>query len=403
VVPMDVRAVVVSWPVDAQRGEVTRFCARHGVSRSWFYEVRARARSGDALSAMAPRPRAAQTRHPQAIALEIEELAVRIRKELTDQGLDHGPITVRFHLLQTGVRAPAASTLARVFTRRGMVAAQPQKRPRSSYRRFAFAQVHECWQLDAFEWKLADDSKCVIFQLLDDCSRYLLGSLVALAETSEAAISVTGAAIESFQVPCLLLSDNGVALNRDRLGVTTRLVTYLTDLGCKPITGRPSHPQTQGKDERVHQPLQSWLRAHPAAKTLAELQTLVDQFDEYYNFQRPHQSLQMRTPAHALAEGPTAIAPQHRHPRPTRPARVLAKSRHVAANGNISVRKHTIQLGWEHAGTQVTVVSSDATVNVFDRRGNHIRTVVLEPGKTYYGNGRPRGGRHPARDLSTLT
>lgn len=402
VVPVDVRAEVVSWPADALRGEVTRFCARHGVSRSWFYEVRRRALSEDALSALQPRPRRQGVRHRQAIAVEVEELAVRIRKELADQGLDHGPVTVRFHLLQAGVHAPAASTLARVFTRRGMVVGQPQKRPRSSYRRFAFAQVHECWQLDAFEWRLADGSKCVIFQLLDDHSRYLLGSLVAPAETSQAAITLVRAAIGRFQVPCLLLSDNGTALNRDRLGQTTGLVSYLSGLGCKPITGRPRHPQTQGKDERVHQPAQNWLRAHQAAASLTALQAEINRFDAYYNNRRPHQALGMQTPAQALADGPIAIPPQP-PTRPSTPIRALAQTRHVAANGNISVRKHTIQLGWEHAGTHVTVVHSDALVNVFDTRGRHIRSVVLEPNKTYYGNGRPKGGRHPRRQVSTLT
>lgn len=400
---MDVRVLVINWPSDALRGEVTRFCARHGVSRSWFYELRGRAQSEDTLSMLQPRVREPAARHPQAIPLEIEELAVRIRKELADRGLDHGPLTVRFHLRQRGVPAPAASTLARVFERRGMVIAQPQKRPRSSYRRFAFALVHECWQLDALEWRLADGTKCVIFQLLDDCSRYLLASLVAAAETSQAAIAVTRTGIEAYQVPCLFLSDNGTALNRGRLGQTTALVTYLSGLGAKPITGRPYHPQTQGKNERVHQPLQQWLRAHPTAQTMAELQILVDEFDDYYNHTRPHQSLQMRTPAQALAQGPVAIAPPPAEPADRGPARALVKPRRVAANGNISVRHHTIQLGWEHAKTQVTVMLTGATVNIFDNHGHHIRSVVLEPGKTYYGNGRPKGGRHPSRKLSTLT
>jgi putative transposase len=244
----------------------------------------------------------------------------------------------------------------------------------------------------------------VIFQLLDDCSRYLLASLVAPAETGQAAIAVTRTGIEAFQVPCLFLSDNGSALNRDRLGQTTPLVTYLTGMGAKPITGRPSHPQTQGKDERVHQPLQNWLRAHSTAESMAELQTRVNEFDEYYNHTRPHQSLQMRTPAQALAQGPIAMAPQPPDTAPGRgPARALVRPRRVAANGNISVSKRTIQLGWEHAKTQVTVLHTEATVNIFDRHGHHIRTVILEPGKTYYGNGRPKGGRHPSRKVSTLT
>jgi putative transposase len=391
---MDVRSLVVTWPENAPRGAVARFVEEHGVSRAWFYDVRARARSEGALAAMQPRPRSPAARHPQAIPSEVEELAVRIRKELADDGWDHGPLSVRHELQELGVAAPAASTLARIFTRHGMVVAQPQKRPRSSYRRFEFARVHECWQLDAFEWTLAGGSTCVIFQVLDDHSRYLIASHVAPGERSADAITVVTTGIERFQVPCLLLSDNGTAFNRDRLGRQTQLVALLVSLGCRPITGRPRHPQTQGKDERVHQTLQRWLRARPPAATRADLQHLVEEFDDRYNHHRPHQSLNMRTPAQVLTHDPLAIAPEA--PDPVIPVRpVKAETRRVARNGKISVKDIAIQLGYEHAGTQVTVITSNSSLNIFGADGLHIRSLVLIPGKTYYSNGRPRGRRRP--------
>lgn len=391
---MDVRSLVVTWSEDAPRGAVARFVEEHGVSRAWFYEVRDRARSEGALAAMQPRSRSSGVRHPQAIPVEVEELAVRIRKELADAGWDHGPLSVRHRLQELGVTAPAASTLARVFTRHGMVVPQPHKRPRSSYRRFEFDRVHECWQLDALEWALADGSRCAIFQLLDDHSRYLIASHVAPGERSVDAITVVRSGIERFQVPCLLLSDNGVAFNRDRLGHQTQLVALLTSLGCRPITGRPGHPQTQGKDERVHQTLQRWLRARPAAATHQHLQRLVDEFDDHYNHRRPHQSLSMHTPAHVLTHDPTAIAPEPPDPViASRPVR--AETRRVARNGNISVKDITVQLGCEHSSTEVTVITSNSSLDIFGADGLHIRSLILIPGKTYYSNGRPRSYRRP--------
>ena len=266
VVPVDVRAMVVAWPEDAPRGSVSRFCREHGVSRSWFYEVRARARDTDPLTAMRPRPRATTARHPRAIPVEVEELAVRVRKELADAGWDHGPVTVRHRLGELGLIAPAASTLARVFTRRGMVLAQPQKRPRSSYRRFEFATVHECWQLDAFQTTLADGSICAVYQVLDDRSRALLASHVTGTETAAGAITVIDKAIAAHQVPVLVLTDNGGAFNQTRRGLASQLVTHLQALGCRAITGRPGHPQTQGKDERVHQTTQRWRPPDPGRR-----------------------------------------------------------------------------------------------------------------------------------------
>ena len=403
VVPVDVRAMVVAWPEDASRGAVSRFCRQHGVSRSWFYEMRSRARETDPLTAMRARPRTPHARHRQAIRLEVEELAVRIRKELADGGWDHGPMTVRHKLAELGVQVPAASTLSRVFTRRGMVVPQPQKRPRSSYRRFEFAMVHECWQLDAFQWTLADGSICVVYQVLDDKSRALLASHVTATETAEGAIAVIDKAIAAYQVPVLLLTDNGSAFNQTRRGLSSQLVTHLKQLGCRAITGRPGHPQTQGKDERVHQTTQRWLRARSTADP-GELLAQLEEFDRHYNNHRPHQSLAMRTPATARAEGPVAIPAL---PPPTTEARTAARpvragQRRVGANGKISVRRVAIQLGYEHRYSTVTVVFAAETVSIFDRRGTHIRSLILEPGRTYYSNGRPRGWNNKRR-ASRLT
>jgi putative transposase len=412
VVPMDVRAAIVNWSEDAPRGAVARFCEATGISRSRFYEIRERAVLEGPVEAMSPRPRRYRDPHPQATSLVIEELAVAVRKDLAGQGLDHGPVTVRWHLQQLGVSAPAASTLARIFSRRGMVVPQPQKRPRSSYRRFEFAMVHECWQLDAFEWPLLSAPeelpvKCVIYQVLDDRSRFMLATHVGaagVAENSTDAITVVDQAlVAARQTPCLFLSDNGSAFNQTRVGRTSKLVTHLKRLGCRPITGRPYHPQTQGKDERVHQTLQQWLVAHPAGSQ-AELQEVVDAFDELYNHHRPHQSLGMRTPAQAFKAGPVAIPPQP--PEPSQASggpTVRVAQRKVAKNGNLVVHRHLIQMGLEAGGTTVTVITSGATVNVFDTRGDHIRSVVLVPGQRYYGNGKKSPGGPRRNRSSTLT
>lgn len=399
VVPVDVRALVVAWPDDAPRGAVARFVAEHGVSRSWFYEVRKRAVQESAIAAMGPRARIRPVVHPQAVAIEVEELAVRIRKELTDAGWDHGPLTVRHKLLELGVDAPAASTLARIFTRHAMVTAQPQKRPRSSYRRFEADAVHECWQLDAFEHTLADATKVAVFQLLDDHSRYMIATHVGPRECAQDALKVVAKGIAAHQVPCRLLSDNGTAFNRDRMGTQTQLVAYLRALGCMPITGRPRHPQTQGKDERVHQTLQRWLtaqtRTHGRATTIAELQASVDVFDEHYNNARPHQSLRMRTPAQSLSADPRAIPPlppTRSDPAPKPATPTAMRQRTVDRRGLIKLQSITIMIGYQRRGAVINVVSCGRTLSLFDAQGTHFRNVELVPGQNYYGNGQPRGG-----------
>lgn len=408
VVPVEVRALVLAFDGDAPRGAVTRFCREHSVSRSWFYEVRARGAAEGSLAAMAPRPRGRGIRSPLAIPLAVEEAAVLIRKELADQGWDHGPVTVRHHLLQRGLDAPAASTLARVFTRRGMVTPQPGKRPRSATRRFEFAMVHECWQLDSFEWTVADGSVVHVYQLQDDKSRVLIASHVEPGETAAGAITVLDKGIAAYQVPRMLLSDNGTAFNTTRRGQRSQLVTHLAALGVRCITGRPGHPQTQGKNERVHQTTQRWLRKQPPAADAAALLTqLEEEFMPGYNGRRPHQSLpvdivhgkpRMRTPDRALHLGPVAIAPQPPAAPPPPPTRrPVLQPRRVDANGKIRVRYAGVMLGIEHAGRDVLILLTEHHLDVFDTAGTHLRGQPLTPGQRYYSNGRPKTYRRTPR------
>jgi putative transposase len=394
-VPVDVRMMIVTWPKDAPRGAVGAFCREHGVSRSRFYELRALAGRVGALDAVSA-GRGPRQRPDLLTPAAVEAAAVRIRKELADTGWDHGPISVRARMLTEHLPAPSRATLARIFTRRGMVTPQPAKRPRSSWRRFTFAYVHECWQLDATQTALVDGSTATVFQLLDDHSRFVVASTVATGETSAAAVEVLRAGIAAHQVPLLLLTDNGAAMNPHRWGNTSALAAYAASLGIRAITSRVYHPQTCGKNERVHATLKRWLAAQPRPATLDELTALVAAFDTDYNHTRPHQALNGATPAHVLATGPRAVPPQPPPPptpAPTRPPAPVHDQRVVRVNGTGSARVlggSWIGLGVEHAGSDVLVILEGDTVSVFDAHGTHLRTVTVNPDQRYYGTGRPR-------------
>ena len=407
-VRVDVRMMIAAWPVDSPRGAVSAFCRQHGISRSRFYEIRALSARHGALEAVAPLVPARQ-RPDLAIPAAVEAAAARIRKELSEAGWDAGPISVRAAMRAQGIPAPSRATLARVFTRAGMVTPQPQKRPRSSWRRFTFAEVHECWQLDATEWRLTDGSSVVVFQLLDDHSRLIVGSWVAAAETSDAAVAVFTAAVAAHQAPVLLLTDNGMALNPHRRGKTSDLVLAARAVGTKPITSSAYHPQTVGKNERVHATLKRWLRARPAPVSIAELTTWLADFDEHYNHHRPHQGLQGRTPAQALAQDRWAVPPQP--PQPPQPAARPSPWRgrsteprviRVHPNGSAQVGRYYIGLGVEHAGSEVLAVVEDAVISLFDHRGTHLRTVTTVPDIRYYGTGRTKGGHRRRRLGATI-
>jgi hypothetical protein len=92
-VPADVRWAIANWPEDTERGAVTRFCERHGISRSVFYKIRAQARELGPVGATEPgsrRPHHSPSRTDPVVL----EHALAVRTWLVEQGLDAGPLSV---------------------------------------------------------------------------------------------------------------------------------------------------------------------------------------------------------------------------------------------------------------------------------------------------------------------
>jgi putative transposase len=389
--PVDVRLAIANWPVDAGHGAVAEFCRSHGIARSWFYELRARARADGPLSVVRPRSRRPLT-SPSMVRGDVEEIALRVRADLLTDGWDGGPISVRHAMLEAGLPAPSRSSLARIFTRRGVAPPSPKKRPKAT-RRFTYPAPNECWQLDGFDHQLADGTLACVLQVIDDHSRRVLASRAATGETAAAVMAVLRQAIARFGVPQRFLTDNAAALNPTRRGMNGVVETWLRSRGVQPISSTPGHPQTQGKSERHHQTSQRWLAARDPAPDLTGLQALVDQLQDAYN-NRPHQSLGMLTPLQAWAATPVAIPPT-----PPTPGHVSVGAGDgdvvtCRANdkGIIHIAMKRINLGVEHAAATVLATTAGPDIHVWDRDGLHLRTVTTQPGRRYYGNGK-RAGR----------
>jgi hypothetical protein len=139
-----------------------------------------------------PRSRRPKT-SPNAISDEVAGLIVRLRKELSGRGLDAGPDTICWHLRHHHQVSVSAATVSRYLTRHGLVVPEPRKRPRSSFRRFAYARPRDCYQIDATELKLAGGQPAVAFDVLDDCTRLLAACHAAAAETAAAAAAAARA------------------------------------------------------------------------------------------------------------------------------------------------------------------------------------------------------------------
>lgn len=389
-VPVDPRlAALVARHVDGELFNVTAECAAVGFTTKTFYKYRRRfvAEGPEGFISRSRRPH----HNPGTIDPGVVDAVVLARKELDAEGWDAGADHIgywledhpdRWHSGQHPI--PSRATINRILERRGLIEKVPQRRPRSATRRFEYPAVNALWQMDGFDWKLADDTKVVVLQLSDDCSRFDLSLQAARSENSLDIWRSVATALEDHGIPKRFLSDNGGAFSGRRRGWLSRLEENLTALNVSVITSSTRHPQTCGKNERAHATVLKWLDKQPRARSLAELQDQLDRYREHYNHKRRKKHLDGMTPAQRYEMGPKEGPGTT--PVPTLPVITRGK---VSASGCLGVNRELFSIGRKHAGQPAMLIRQDREIAIFI--GNQLIdqfTLTGRPG--YRRRSRPR-------------
>ncbi len=87
-----------------------------------------------------------------------------------------GAATIHFHLAQRYETPPSISTIFRVLKARGFVALAPQKRPKSSFKRFVAELPNETWQADMTHVEFGGGAVYEVLNMIDDHSRLCVAS-----------------------------------------------------------------------------------------------------------------------------------------------------------------------------------------------------------------------------------
>ena len=391
---MDLAGYVISAVVVEGRS-VKEVCESHDISRSWLYELIARYRElgDDGLKPQSRRPRSSPTR----VACAIEDEIVALRKELTDLGVDAGAHTIHYHLQRRHRRrrgaVPSVATIWRVLSRRGFVTPEPQKRPKSSWRRFQAELPNECWQADTTHWSLADGTDVEILNVIDDHSRLLVASRAFVTAKAADVVETFHLGASALGLPASMLTDNGAIFTAESRRGACAIELELLALGVDYKHSRPYHPQTCGKVERFHQTLKKWLAKQRRAASVARLQAQLDRFGTYYNTVRPHRALSRHTPAEAFAARTKATP---RRAGITVPAEHRVRRDRIDSGGKVTLRYHSrlvhLGIGRRYRGTHVLLLVADRDVRVINHDGDLLAEFTINPTKTYQTQKRP--GQH---------
>ena len=389
---MELKLAVLLASEQMGHGGVTAACRELGISRDTYYEAKKRfeARGVEGLLPRSRRPH----RSPRQTDPAVEDEIVRLRKEKEAAGWDAGAWTIAQAMIRAGQQPPSLATINRVLVRRGLIEPQPQKRPNSATRSFAFTDRNGCWQLDGTSWRLTHGTRVTILGVEDDCTRRALRHRAAVSENATDAWKCFVEAAAVHGLPAMMLTDNGPSFNARRRGWTTELDRNLTALGIRVVSARPHHPQTCGKRERLNGTLKRWLDKQPRAATLDELQRQLDTFDTLYN-DRPHQALTGSTPNEAWIAASAAAPGAEPAATPT-----TVHSATGDARGATSAGPYLVGVGRAWTGTAVTVIRHGDDIGIF--HGNQLlRHLTADPAKRYQGNGQPRGRKPRVMSVPT--
>ena len=370
------RSIILSVVLEGRsQAETAR---RFEVTEAWVSKLMAdyRQRGEAAFVAKSRRPRTSPTR----IGEPTVERIVGLRDQLTRQGLDAGPETIRWHLQREAVEpVPSVSTIRRCLIAANKITPEPRKRPRSSYIRFEADLPDETWQTDMTHWRLADGKDVELLSWLDDHSRFALSVTAHGRVNGHIVVDTFQQASEFNGFPASVLSDNAMYFTTrfsGGKGGRNHLETLLVSLNIEQKHSRPNRPTTCGKVERFQQTLKKWLREQPRAATIEELQDQLDAFVEIYKTERPHRSLGKTTPAVAYTRLPK-----------TGPAGTSAGSHHrirrdkVDSTGKITIRyggqMFRIGIGRGHKHQPVIALIDDLNIRIIHANtGEKLRSLL---------------------------
>jgi transposase InsO family protein len=386
------RLIITAVLAGSSQSEVAR---TYGVSQSWISRLMARY-AIEGAAAFEPRSRRPHT-SPRATPPDTVELVLRLRKQLSEAGLDAGADTIGWHLAHRHRITLSRATIHRILTRAGTITPQPAKRPKASYLRFQAEMPNETWQSDFTHYRLATGADTEIITWLDDHSRLALHVSAHPRITAPIVVATFGQAVDRHGCPASTLTDNGTVYTTrfaGGRGGRNHLEHELRRRNVVQKNSRPNHPTTCGKVERFQQTLKKWLVAQPAQPaTLAELQALIDVFVTAYNHDRPHRALPHRaTPATAYATRPKATPGSDR----SADTHDRVRTDRIDTTGCVTLRLagrlHHIGIGRTHAGTHVLLLVQDLHVRAIDAAtGELLRELTIDPARDYQPTGRPPG------------
>jgi len=194
---------------------------------------------------------------------------------------------------------PAVSTAQSILYKEGMVKPRKARRHTPPYGQpfQQCMQPNDSWSIDyKGQFRTGDGKLCYPLTITDNYSRYLITCRGLRHPKYETTKLWLERAFREYGLPLAMRSDNGAPFASTGLSGLSRLSVWLIKLQIIPERIELAHPEQNGRHERMHRTLKAAV-CNPPRSCLTNQQLAFDHFRPEYNEERPHEALDMKTPA----------------------------------------------------------------------------------------------------------
>jgi transposase InsO family protein len=271
-----------------------------------------------------------------------------------------GPRRLVFELNKRGVRpVPSESAAYRALVRAGLIDPSLRDRRSRKWKRWERGAAMELWQMDIVGgFALADGTSAKALTGIDDHSRMCVCARLMARERTRAVCDGLRAALARFGAPEQILTDNGKVFTGrfNHPPVEVLFDAICRENGIEHLLTAPRSPTTTGKIERFHRSMRAeFLSNKPAFSNLRTAQQALDEWVEDYNTARPHQSLDMATPAQRSTPASAVSLPITTAGAGGDRSGDDWVSRRVTTNGVVCVSWQQVSVGRHYAGARCDV------------------------------------------------
>lgn len=332
---------------------ITDLCRMYDISRPTAYKWITRYEKFG-LNGLNDQSRARKTQ-TQRISLEIEEQILEVRYKRPRWG----PLKIEAYLKKKNstLEWPSKTCIHNILDRNGLIVPRKVRRrvsPQTTTLK-SINGLNDVWCADFKGWFLTGDgAKCEPFTLTDGYSRYLLRCNILPRNNTEHVWAIFDSAFREYGLPLYMRSDNGSPFGSTGVGRLCKLAIKLIKAEVLPEWISPGKPQENGRHERMHRTLKAEV-ASPPAKNLKEQRKSLADFQNYYNFERPHQSLNQETPGSVYQKSTRSWSGRLKSPEYTKEFKVCK----VHSCGKISFHDKNIYIGRVLTGEPIGIKAID--------------------------------------------